>query len=104
MVVQFIDKYRTCSLTDKYAYSELYDLVRNVQSPHDTATCCKEKGFTFRFDTPWSPPSKTLIFTGIEDQDKVNKSKKVIDNVLSKGAKIDDLSNLSKGQLLKISG
>ena len=42
-VVQDIHKYITCSLLDKYAYSELHDLVINVHSHDHTTTYHKKK-------------------------------------------------------------
>ena len=43
-VIDFIDKYITCSLPDKTQHPELFDLVNTVQRHHHTTTCRKKKG------------------------------------------------------------
>ena len=54
-VVEFIDKYITYALPDVTNYTEMSNLVKKVQTHHDTATCRKKKGLVCRFNAPWAP-------------------------------------------------
>ena len=63
-VVEFIDKYITCSLPDKDDFPDLHGLVNTVQTHHHTTTCRKKKGVTCRFNAPWPPSEKTCITRG----------------------------------------
>ena len=105
-VVEFIDKYITCSLPDDKKYPELNSLVKKVQTHHHTTTCRKKKGVTCRFNAPWPPSEETLIVRGEEDVDKtkLSESKKTIDKVLSQIPKIDDLSDITEKELLEKGG
>ena len=60
-VVEFIDKYITYALPNATKYPEMSNLVKKVQTHHDTATCRKKKGVGCRFNAPWAPSNKTRI-------------------------------------------
>ena len=105
-VIEFIDKYITCSLPDKEKDAELNTLVKTVQTHHHTPTCEKKKGVTCRFNAPWPPSEETLIVRGQEDVDKteLRSSKKTVDKVLAQIAQVDDLSDITEEQLLEMCG
>ena len=42
-VVEFIDKYITCTLPDVAKYREMSNLVKKVQTHHHIATCRKKR-------------------------------------------------------------
>ena len=58
-VVELIDKYITCALPDDTKYPEMSNLLKKVQTQHDTTTSRKKKGAKCRFNTPWVPSDKT---------------------------------------------
>ena len=105
-VVEFIDKYITCSLPDENKHPELTSLVKKVQTHHHTTTCRKKKGITCRFNAPWPPSDETKIVRREEDMDKTKlaASKKLLEKVLSYIVKIDDLSNITQTELLAMCG
>ena len=105
-VIEFIDKYITCSLPDEEIDAELTNLVKTVQTHHHTHTCKKKKGVACRFNAPWPPSEETLIVRGQKDVDetKLSSSKKTVDKVLAQIAQIDDLSDITVEQLLEMSG
>ena len=74
-VIQFIDQYITCSLPMKNKYSELNDLVKTLQSHHDTQTCRRKKGVICKFKVPWPVTNETLIIRKTENPDKSKISK-----------------------------
>lgn len=69
-IVQFIDKYITCSIPREEDNPELYSLVSTVQKHHHTATC-RKKGTESRFLYPKLPSSCTLIATPVESDNEV---------------------------------
>ncbi|XP_066924610.1 uncharacterized protein [Clytia hemisphaerica] len=82
-VIDFIDKYITCSLLDKEGYPELYELVNTVQKHHHTFTCRKNSGSRCRFKAPWPPCEETRIIRGKQiDKNEYKQSKRVLDKVL----------------------
>ena len=85
-VVEFIDKYITCALPDETKYPEISNLVKKLQTHHQTTTCRKKKGVVLcRFNTPWAPLNKTRTVHSEEkiDETTVKQSKKLVDKVLS---------------------
>ena len=78
-VVEFIDKYITCTLHDETKYLEMSNLVKRVQSHHNTTTCRKKKSVACRFNAPWAPSDKTRIVRSKEkiDETIVNQSEKL---------------------------
>ena len=89
-VVDFIDKYITCSLPDQKEYPELYELVNTVQKHHHTTTCRKKSGSRCRFKAPWPPCEETRIIRGKQiDKNDYRASKKILDKVL------DEVNNCS---------
>ena len=103
-VVDFIDKYITCSLPDKVEHPELNSLVNKVQTHHHTTTCRKKKGVTCRFKAPWPPSEKTVIVRGEQDKDetKLSENRKILDKVLCQIVQIDDLSNVTTKDVLEM--
>ena len=84
-VIDFIDKYITCSLPDKAQYPELFDLVNTVQRHHHTTTCRKKKGVRCRFKAPWPTTENTRIIRGKQkDKNDYKRSKRILDNILDK--------------------
>ena len=59
-VVDFIDKYITCSFLDETKYLEMSNLVKKVQTHHH-ATTCKKKVVLCRFNAPWVPSGESRI-------------------------------------------
>ena len=53
-VIEFIDKYITCSLPDDIEHPEIY-LILLIFLYVCTTTCRKKKGVTCRFNDPWPP-------------------------------------------------
>ena len=77
-VIEFIDKYITCSLPDKKEYPDLHDLVNTVQKHHHTTTCRKNSGSRCRFKAPWPPSERTCIIRGkIIDKKEYKKNKQL---------------------------
>ena len=107
-VIEFIDKYITCSLPDAAEHPELNGLIKKVQTHHHTTTCWKEKGVKCRFNAPWPPSEKTLIVRGQREIKinafKLKQSKKILGKVLESVGQIDDISNITQAELLNISG
>ena len=105
-VVEFIDKYITCSLPDENKYPEISGLVKKLQTHHHTTTCRKKKGVTCRFNAPWPPSNETRIVRSAEytNETVVKKSKKLINKVLSYIVKIGDLSNITQTEILEKCG
>ena len=102
-VVEFIDKYITCALPDTTKYPEMSNLIKKVQTHHQTTTCRKKKKVVCRFNASWAPSSKTRIVRSEEKMDEaiVNQSKKLIEKVLSYILTISDLSDVTLSQILK---
>jgi len=100
-VVEFIDKYITCSMPDENQYPDLQKSVKSVQTHHHTITCRKKKGVTCRFNAPWPPSEKTCIIRGNIDQDELEKSKKIVDKVLSEMTSVLDLSDVTLEDILE---
>ena len=100
-VVDFIDKYITCSLPDKDSFPDLYELVKKLQTHRHKATCKKKKSVTCRFNAPWPPSVQTRIVRGGKDieKDVLKKSKQVLDKVLLQVAQmeIDNICDISIG-------
>ncbi|XP_053383841.1 uncharacterized protein LOC123535686 [Mercenaria mercenaria] len=69
-IVQFIDKFITCSIPSEEDNLELYSLVTTVQKHHHTATC-RKKGTECRFGFPKLPSPCTLIAAPVESEDDV---------------------------------
>ena len=101
-VIEFIDRYITCSLPDEEQYPELFSLVKAVQTHHHKSSCRKKKGVTCRFNAPWPPSENTRIIRGDQDLDKrvVQESKKILDKVLLQITQIDNLSDVTVGEIL----
>ena len=80
--------------------------MKKVQTHHHTTTCRKKKGVKYRFNAPWPPSEKTLIVRGQEEINafKLKQSKKILDKVLESVGQIDDISNITQAELLKING
>ena len=82
-VVEFIDKFITCSLPDEDTEPELHELVTSRLSHKHTFTCRKKKGVRCRFNAPWPPSKTTRIIRGENlSSDEVKKSKRLVDKVL----------------------
>ena len=82
-VVDFIDKFITCSLPDENTEPELHELVTSRLSHKHTFTCRKKKGVRCRFNAPWPPSKTTRIIRGENlSREEVKKSKRVVDKVL----------------------
>ena len=82
-IVEFIDKYITCSIPHKDAEPELHELVISRLTHKFTTTCRKKKGVYCRFNLPWPASEQTRTVRG-EDvtNEEVKQSKKVVDKVL----------------------
>ena len=103
-VVEFIDKYITCSMPDENQYPDLQKSVKSVQTHHHTITCRKKKGVTCRFNAPWPPSEKTCIIRGNIDQDELEESKRIVDKVLSEMTSVLDLSDVTLEDILETCG
>ena len=101
-VVEFIDKYITCALTDETKYPEVSNLVKKVHTHHHRTTCRKKKDVACRFNAPFAPSNKTRIACSAEkiDETIVKKSKKLVENVLSYIVSISDLSDVTLSEIL----
>ena len=100
-VEEFIDKYITCSMPDENDYPDLHNLVNTVQTHHHTTTCRKKKGVKCRFNIPWPPSEKTRIVRVNVDEDKLEESKNIVDQVLIEITNISDLSNVTLEEILE---
>lgn len=68
-IINFINKYVTCSIPSPTEDQELYDLVTSVQQHHHTKTC-RKKNTVCRFNFPRFPTDKTIIAKPLDkDQD-----------------------------------
>ena len=78
-IVEFIDKYATCSIPHKDTKPELHELVISRLTHKCTTTRRKKKGVRCRFNAPWVASEQTRIVTG-EDvtNEEVKQSKKVV--------------------------
>ena len=100
-VVEFIDKYITCALTDKTKYPEVNNLVKKVHTHHHRTTCRKKKDVACRFNAPFAPSNKTRIVSAEKvDEAIVKQSKKLIENVLSYIVSVSDLSDVTLSEIL----
>ena len=100
-IVEFINKYITCSLPDKDDFPDLHGLVNTVQTHHHTTTCRNKNGLTCRFNGSWPPSEKTHIIRGkIIDKNEYKQSKKVLDKVLSEINTRTDLYDVTLQDLL----
>ena len=60
-VVDFIDRYTTCSLPDPENNSEFYSLVKNASNSQSHKNISSEKRVTCRFGAPWPALETALI-------------------------------------------
>ena len=90
-VVDFVDKYITCSLPDEGFFPDLYELVKKLQTHRHKNTCKKKKSVTCRFNAPWPPSIKTRIVRGGKDieKDVLKENKKILDKVLLQVAQME---------------
>ncbi|XP_066926640.1 uncharacterized protein [Clytia hemisphaerica] len=102
-VIDFIDRYITCSLPDKEEYPKLYELVNTVQKHHHTTTCRKKSGSRCRFKAPWPPCEETQIIRGKQiDKNDYRASKKILDKVLDEINNCNsDLQDVTLDDLLR---
>ncbi|XP_066930953.1 uncharacterized protein [Clytia hemisphaerica] len=102
-VIDFIDRYITCSLPDKEEYPKLYKLVNTVQKHHHTTTCRKKSGSRCRFKAPWPPCEETQIIRGKQiDKNDYRASKKILDKVLDEINNCNsDLQDVTLDDLLR---
>ena len=79
------------------------NLVKKVQTHHNTTTYRKKKGVMCRFNHPWASSDKTRIVPAEEkiDETIVKESKKLIDKVLSCIVTISDLSDVILSEILE---
>ena len=83
-IVEFIDKYITCSIPDQKTEPDLYELVTSRLTHNCTTTCRKKRGVRCRFNAPWPVCEQTMIVRGNDiSNDVVKKSKKICDKVLN---------------------
>ncbi|XP_066930030.1 uncharacterized protein [Clytia hemisphaerica] len=101
-VVHFIDKYITCSLSDKGEFPKLHNLVNTVQKHHHTTTCRKKKGSRCRFKATWPPCEESRIIRGEQiDKNEYKQCKRVLDKVLDQiNSCSADLQNVTLDDLL----
>ena len=105
-VIEFIDKYITCSVSDKSQFSEFHDLVEKVQTHHPMPTCKKtNQDVVCRFEAPWPPSEKTMIVRVDPNMSKHDqlKWKQILNQVLATTVTVPDLSLISIKELLAIS-
>ena len=102
-VVDFIDKYITCSLPDKDEHPKLHSLVNTVQKHHHTTTCRKKSGSRCRFKAPWPPSEETCIVRGKQiDKNEYRQSKKILDKVFDQiNSSSTDLQDVTLDDLLR---
>ena len=70
-VVEFIDKYITCVLSDETKYPELSNSAKKLQTHHHMTTWKKKKGVVCRFNAPWEPSDKTRKVCSEEKTDEI---------------------------------
>ena len=81
-ILEFIDKYITCSIPHKDAPPELHELVIS-RLTHECAITCRKRGFCCHSNAPWPASEQTRIVRGEDDtNEEVKQSKKVVYKVL----------------------
>ena len=69
-LVEFIDKHITRALLGESKYPQIINLVKKVQTHHNTTTCRKKKCIARKFNAPCTPSDETEIIRSEEKMDE----------------------------------
>ncbi|KAJ8029051.1 ATP-dependent DNA helicase PIF1 [Holothuria leucospilota] len=85
LVIDFIDKYVSCSIPSEEHDKELHDIVCSVQTySKNHSKSCKKNHKTCRFNFPKPPSQQTFIATPVEHFDSIDQDKKRAKEMIAK--------------------